>query len=110
MGSSPLVVLSAVPILREPLNWEHEVKKFIKSISLAALTFVFAEAALAQQVMSNEPPPGQLGAGQVVFVACGPGKARKVTGGSNIAAGAAGNSVSTGKGSNRTRGPCVPMK
>jgi len=97
-------------MLREPLNWEHEMKEFIKSISLAALTFVFAEAAFAQQVMSNEPPPGQLGAGQVVFVACGPGKARKVTGSSNMRGGAAGNSVSTGRGSNRTRGPCVPMK
>ncbi len=59
----------------------------LRSVSFAALILFFAEAAFAQQVMSNEPPPGQLGAGQVVYVACGPGKARKITGGSNIGRG-----------------------
>jgi hypothetical protein len=80
-------------------------KAIVKSASLTALTLLFAEAAFAQQVMSNEPPPGQLGAGQVVYVACGPGKARKITGGNNV-----GSSGIVGKGAGRQRGPCVPMK
>jgi hypothetical protein len=71
---------------------------------------MFVEDAFAQQIMSNEPPAGQLGAGQVVYVSCGPGKARKVTGGSNMRSDSSGQSVSTTGGSNRTRGPCVPMK
>ena len=79
----------------------------LRSVSFAALSFVFAEAAFAQQVMSSEPPPGQLGAGQVVYVACGPGKARKITGGSNIRPG---KTTTSGQGAGRTRGPCVPMK
>jgi hypothetical protein len=69
------------------------------------MLLVFAEAAFAQTVMSNEPPAGQLGAGQVVYVACGPGKARKITGGSNVGAN---GTVGAGKG--RQRGPCVAMK
>jgi len=56
--------------------------------------------------MSSEPPSGTLGAGQTVYVACGPGKARKVTGGSNMS----GPGGTVGKGASRQRGPCVPMK
>jgi hypothetical protein len=77
----------------------------VKSVPFAALTFLFAQTAFAVEVMSNEPPPGQLGAGQVVYVACGPGKARKITGGSNMGA-----SGTVGTGKARQSGPCVPMK
>ena len=77
-----------------------------KVASIAGALFLFTEAASAQMVMSNEPPPGQLGAGQVVYVSCGPGKARKVTGGSDRNS----QGALTGKGSGRQRGPCVPMK
>jgi len=77
----------------------------VKTVVLVTMFFVFAEVAFAQTVMSNEPPPGQLGAGQVVYVACGPGKARKITGGNNIGPN---GTVGTGKG--RQRGPCVAMK
>jgi len=77
----------------------------VKSVCLVTMFFIFAEQAFAQTVMSNEPPAGQLGAGQVVYVACGPGKARKITGGSNVGPN---GTVGTGKG--RQRGPCVPMK
>jgi hypothetical protein len=77
----------------------------VKSVCLVAMFLVFAEEAFAQTVMSTEPPPGQLGAGQVVYVACGPGKARKITGGNNIGPG---GTVGVGKG--RQRGPCLPMK
>ena len=77
----------------------------VKSLCLSAMVFIFAEDAFAQTVMSTEPPSGQLGAGQVVYVACGPGKARKITGGNNIGPNGI---VGTGKG--RQRGPCVPMK
>jgi hypothetical protein len=66
-----------------------------------AVTFAFTGATFAQQVMSNEPPPGQLGAGQVVYVSCGPGMARKITGGANMGGGTGGP---------RKRGPCVKMK
>ena len=79
--------------------------KMLKSAGIAASLLLFAEAAAAQTVMSSEPPPGQLGAGQVVYVSCGPGRARKVTGGNNMSGG-----VNTGRGPQRTRGPCVPMK
>jgi hypothetical protein len=82
----------------------------LRSISIAASLFLFAESASAQMVMANEPPPGQLGAGQVVYVTCGPGKARKITGGSNMRTGSAGQAVSASGGSGRTRGPCVAMK
>jgi hypothetical protein len=82
----------------------------MKIVIAAAVTFTFAGAAIAQQIMSSEPPPGQLGAGQVVYVACGPGKARKVTGGSNMRTGMAGQAVSASGGSARKRGPCVAMK
>jgi hypothetical protein len=84
-------------------------KAAVRSFCLAGLSVVlallFAETAFAQQVMSSEPPPGQLAAGQFVYVACGPGNARKITGGSNI------SSVGVPqKGAGRQRGPCVPMK
>jgi len=55
--------------------------------------------------MKSEPPPGQLGPGQVVYVECGPGKARKITGGSNVSS----NGV-VGPGQRRQYGPCVAMK
>jgi len=77
----------------------------VKTVCLGTMFLVFAEGAFAQAVMSNEPPPGQLGAGQVVYVACGPGKARKITGGSNV-----GPNGTVGAGKGRQRGPCVPMK
>ncbi|GLR84875.1 hypothetical protein [Bradyrhizobium iriomotense] len=77
--------------------------------TLLATTTVLAfsaQLASAQIVMKTEPPAGQLGAGQVVYVECGPGKARKVTGGSNMnAAGAM-----SGSGSARQHGPCMAMK
>lgn len=79
----------------------------MKALGLGVLTaFVFtSQAALAQMVMKTEPPAGQLGPGQVVYVECGPGKAMKVTGGSNIGSNGVG-----GQGQRRQRGPCVAMK
>lgn len=79
----------------------------MKALGLGVLTaFVFtSQAALAQMVMKTEPPAGQLGPGQVVYVECGPGKAMKVTGGSNI-----GSSGVVGQGQRRQRGLCVAMK
>ena len=77
----------------------------LKTIAIAASLFLITESALSQTIMSSEPPPGQLGAGQVVYVSCGPGKARKITGGSNMTAGG-----TLGKGAQRQRGPCVAMK
>jgi hypothetical protein len=82
---------------------------FLKAL-FTATVILFAESASAQPVMSSEPPPGQLGAGQVVYVSCGPGKARKITGGSNMGIGSNGQPVAARSGSQRTRGPCVPMK
>jgi hypothetical protein len=41
-------------------------KMIVKAIAFAAFTFAATELASAQQIMSSEPPPGQLGAGQVV--------------------------------------------
>ena len=76
-----------------------------KLLSCAATFFLLANAASAQTVLPSEPPPGQLAAGQVVLVACGPGKARKVTGGSHMKGGA-----DTGSGSKRQRGPCLAVK
>jgi hypothetical protein len=35
------------------------------------------------RVLQNEPDPGTLAVGEVVYVACGDGKKRKVTGGDN---------------------------
>jgi hypothetical protein len=70
-----------------------------KFLSTAAALFLIAETASAQMVMSNEPPPGQLAAGQVVYVSCGPGKARKVTGGSDRNS----QGTLTGGGSSRAR-------
>jgi hypothetical protein len=77
----------------------------VKFLVAATCCLIFAEPASAQMVMSNEPPPGQLAAGEVIYVSCGPGKARKVTGGSNMGPG--GQPI---KGGGRTRGPCVAMK
>jgi hypothetical protein len=82
-----------------------DMKVIAASAFLAGLTVLIVDSAFAQQVMSSEPPPGQLGAGQVVYVACGPGKARKVTGGNNM-----GRHGMVGQGAGRTRGPCLPMK
>jgi len=79
--------------------------KFVHLILLTAFA-LSAQAASAQMVMKSEPPAGQLGPGQVVYVECGPGKARKVTGGSNMGS----NGQMTGSGSARQRGPCVAMK
>lgn len=79
--------------------------KFLNLGLLAALA-VSAQATSAQTVMKSEPPAGQLGPGQVVYVECGPGKARKVTGGSNMNS----SGQMTGSGSARQRGPCVAMK
>ncbi|MBW7968565.1 DUF6719 family protein [Bradyrhizobium sp. BR 10289] len=78
--------------------------KILTSTSLTALVFV-SQSALAQMVMKTEPPAGQLGPGQVVYVDCGPGKAMKITGGSNVDS----NGV-VGQGQRRQRGPCVAMK
>jgi hypothetical protein len=75
------------------------------SLGTAMALMFFAEAASAQPVMQTEPPAGQLGAGQVIYVACGPGKARKVTGGSNM-----GSNGVVGQGKGRQRGPCLPIK
>lgn len=77
----------------------------VKSVSVAALAVVFAKTAFAREILPNDPPPGQLAAGQVVYVACGPGKARKITGGGNIGSGGMAQ-----QGASRQRGPCVPMK
>lgn len=79
----------------------------MKALGLGVLTaFVFtSQAALAQMVMNTEPPAGQLGPGQVVYVECGPGKAMKVTGGNNI-----GSNGGVGQGQRRQRGPCLAMK
>jgi hypothetical protein len=82
----------------------------MKTVALAALLLFAAETASAQMVMSSEPPPGQLGAGQSIYVSCGPGKARKVTGGNNIGTASNGQTRSSGSGTGRTRGPCVAMK
>ena len=76
-----------------------------KAAVAAASLFLFVEIASAQTVLSTEPPRGQLGSGEVVSVSCGPGKARKITGGSDRVGG-----VKTGSGSPRLRGPCVAMK
>ena len=81
----------------------------MKIVIAVAITFAFTGAAFAQQVMSSEPPPGQLAAGQVVYVSCGPGKARKITGGNNMRTGTRHQAIS-GQGAGRTRGPCVAMK
>jgi hypothetical protein len=35
------------------------------------------------RALGSEPPPGTLASGEVVYVACGDGKKRKVTGGDN---------------------------
>lgn len=78
----------------------------MKSILLALCIAVFNVPALAQTVLPSEPAAGMLGAGQSVYVACGPGKARKITGGSNRTQ----RGEQTNGGAGRTRGPCVPMK
>jgi hypothetical protein len=78
----------------------------LKSIGIAAALLLFADAASAQTVLPSEPPPGALGPGQVVYVSCGPGKARKVTGGSNMT----GVGGMVGQGARRQSGPCKPMK
>jgi hypothetical protein len=84
---------------------EIGMNRLLKSASMAASLVLFAEVASAQTIMESEPPPGQLQAGEVVYVACGPGKARKITGGSHIKSG-----VITSQGTKRQRGPCVAMK
>jgi hypothetical protein len=78
--------------------------KILRLSALAAFVFT-SHAALAQTVMKSEPPPGQLGPGQVVYVECGPGKARKITGGSNVS-----STGVVGPGQRRQYGPCVAMK
>jgi hypothetical protein len=78
--------------------------KFLRLGVTAGFVFV-SQAALAQMVMKTEPPAGQLGPGQVVYVECGPGKAMKITGGSNVSS----NGV-VGQGKGRQRGPCLAMK
>jgi hypothetical protein len=85
-------------------------KAVVFSAAVFAAFTCTAQIAFAQTVMSNEPPRGQLGAGQSVWVACGPGKARKVTGGSNMRTNSHGEAVSANGGSPRQRGPCVAMK
>ncbi|MCK1396453.1 hypothetical protein [Bradyrhizobium sp. 1] len=78
--------------------------KILRLSVLAACVFA-SQVALAQMVMKTEPPAGQLGPGQVVYVECGPGKAMKITGGSNV-----GSTGVVGQGQRRQRGPCVAMK
>jgi hypothetical protein len=92
-------------LFRMLLLWRFEMKATVSSLIAAIAFLLSANAASAQVVMQSEPPPGQLGPGQVIYVACGPGKARKVTGGSNVGA----NGM-VGQGKGRQRGPCVPMK
>ena len=94
-----------------PLRRLHVSCPLGRSVVLAA-TLVGCGAAsmpvaFAQPVMSSEPPPGQLGAGQVVYVSCGPGKARKITGGSDRSMSSSGQSVKLSGGSARQRGPCL---
>jgi hypothetical protein len=84
---------------------EIGMNRLFKSASMAASLVLFAEVASAQTILQSEPAPGQLQAGEVVYVACGPGKAMKVTGGSHIKSG-----VMTSQGTKRQRGPCVAMK
>ncbi|TCU75041.1 hypothetical protein EDE08_103257 [Bradyrhizobium sp. R2.2-H] len=71
----------------------------ILKLGLLALLISAAPAA-AQMVLDQEPARGMLKPGQTVYVKCGPGKARIITGGNNV----------QGKGPGRQRGPCVPMK
>jgi hypothetical protein len=52
-------------------------------------------------VLSSEPPPGKLQSGQVVYVSCGNGKKRSVTGGNN-----AGGNAGSGR-HGRTYGECL---
>jgi hypothetical protein len=79
----------------------------MKALCLS-LSLVLSASAASAQVTSSEPPPGTLAAGQSVYVACGPGKARKITGGSDLRMGRTGNYSGTGSGKGRTRGPCRP--
>ncbi|HEY4407844.1 MAG TPA: DUF6719 family protein [Xanthobacteraceae bacterium] len=57
-------------------------------IAIALLTIlVGCSATAAQRILAQEPPPGTLKAGATVLVddgSCGPGKIKKVVGGSNI--------------------------
>lgn len=77
-------------------------------LSLFAL-LVSAVPVSAQVVMDQAPLRGMLGAGQVVYVRCGPGKAQKITGGSNVRISGSETKTRAG-GSGRIVGPCVPFK
>lgn len=74
----------------------------LKALNAALLTaFIFAaHPASAQMVLDAEPARGTLKSGQIVYVRCGPGKARMVVGGNNV----------RGKGAGRQHGPCAPFK
>ncbi|MDA9483443.1 hypothetical protein XI07_15770 [Bradyrhizobium sp. CCBAU 11445] len=49
-------------------------------LSLSAAFVLAAQAAPAQMVLDSDPAPGTLRYRQIVYVRCGPGKARIVTG------------------------------
>jgi hypothetical protein len=80
----------------------------MKLIGLGIVTFVVAIGANGicnAQVLTKEPPAGQLPAGAVVLVddgKCGKGKIKQVTGGSNMRGG-----QMVAGGSGRTR-KCIP--
>lgn len=69
-------------------------------LSLSAAFVLAAQAASAQMVLDTEPARGTLKHGQTVYVKCGPGKARMITGGNNV----------HGKGPGRQHGPCLPFR
>ena len=81
--------------------------KFLK-LSLFSM-LISAVPASAQVVMDQAPARGMLGAGQVVYVRCGPGKAQKMTGGSNVRISGSETKTRSG-GTGRIVGPCVPFK
>lgn len=100
--------VAVCPLNRAPLSRILS-RSVVLVVSLLGSVAAPISMAFAQPVMSAEPPPGQLGAGQVVYVSCGPGKARKITGGSDRATGPSGQSVKLSGGSARQRGPCLPI-
>lgn len=74
-------------------------------LTVTAAFVLAAHAASAQTVLDSDPPRGALAPGQTVYVKCGPGKARMLTGGTEIK-----NGQMVAGGSKRVKGPCVPFK
>ena len=77
--------------------------KLVIAAVLSGLAVI--NSALAETILPREPNPGQLPPGQIVYVACGPGKARQIIGGKNIGR----ITASTAPSASRVRGPCVKM-